>query len=624
MPNGYHGKILHVDLTHHKFKVEEPDDILYRKYMGGSAMGVHYLLKNTPPKIDPLDPRNTLCFFTSVITGAPISGLSRLTVTAKSPTSQLVGDSQSGGMFPVAFKGSGYDGIVITGRSEKPVYLWINSEKSELRDANHLLGRFTADVEDAIRAELGDDKVQIAQCGPAAENEVLFGSIITNANRANGRTGMGTIMASKNLKAVAVSGRIKTPFANPEGIKELAKEGAKRLPGSPVEHLGKYGTAGSVVGKNKTGYLPSLNWSSGYLENAERISGETMYDTVLKERDTCYGCVVRCKRVVEIKDGKYQVSERYGGPEYETVATMGSYCGVTDLEAVCYANQLCNMYGMDTISCGATIAWFMDCVEHGYLEDTFIPGEPCKFGNAHAMVKLVEMIAKQEGIGKTLGKGSERAAVELGVGQELLVSVKNNEFPAHMPQEKRSLGLIYAVNSFGADHCSSEHDYSYGVFSEHMATLGLTDPQSNMVMNEEKVKFALYTQYLYSLLDTLNCCNFVYGPVWQLYRPFELVNLVNAVTGWQTSLWELMLVGKRRLNLLRAFNAREGVGKEADVVPPKMKEKLVGGATDGMFIPKGELEDALIDYYRLAGWSEDGKPTLATLQELGLEWVGVF
>ncbi|RJQ42477.1 MAG: aldehyde:ferredoxin oxidoreductase [Anaerolineaceae bacterium] len=621
MPNGYHGKILLVDLSTRTFAVETPDDGFYRKYMGGSAMGVYYLLKNTPARTDPLDALNTLCFFTSVLTGAPISGLSRITVTAKSPTSHLVGDSQSGGTFPVAFKSTGYDGIVISGKSKTPVYLWITPEKTELLDASHLVGKFTADVEDMIREELGDVHIQIAQCGPAAENGVLYGAIITNANRANGRTGMGTVMASKNLKAIAVRGNEKLTFFDPGDIQALAREGVKRFPDAPVAHLGKFGTAGAVNGKNKTGYLPTRNWSSGFLENAERISGETMYETVLKKRDTCYGCVVRCKRVVEINDGKYRVSERYGGPEYETVATLGSYCGITDLEAICYANQLCNMYGMDTISCGATVAWFMDCVEHGYLEDRFIEGVPCKFGNAEAMVRLVELIAKQEGIGKTLGKGSERAAAELGVGQDLLVSVKNNEFPAHMPQEKRSLGLIYAVNSFGADHNSSEHDYSYSQFSEHMAALGLLDPQSNTILNNEKVKFALYTQYFYSLLDTLTCCNFVYGPVWQLYRPFELVDLVNLVTGWKTSLWELMLVGRRRLNLLRAFNAREGAGKAQDVVPPKMNQPLEGGPTAGLAIPAGELENAILEYYQLAGWGEDGNPSKSTLAELGLAWI---
>ncbi|NMC46054.1 MAG: aldehyde ferredoxin oxidoreductase family protein [Chloroflexi bacterium] len=622
MPYGYHGKILRVDLSRQTFTVETPREEFYRRYMGGSAMGLYYLLKNTPRGIDPLSPANTLSFFTSVLTGAPISGLSRITVAAKSPTSHLVGDSQSGGFFPVEFKSTGYDGVVISGRAHQPVYLWITPEKTELRDASHLVGKFTAEVEDIIRAELGDERVQVAQCGPAAEKGVLFGAVITSSNRANGRTGMGTVMASKNLRAVVVRGDRKPALACREDILRLAGEGVKRFPDSGVFLMGKYGTARAVESKNTMGYLPSHNWSSGVMRAAERISGETMAETVLKKRDTCYGCVVRCKRVVEIHDGGWSVSPRYGGPEFETIAALGSYCDISDLAAICYANQLCNMYGMDTISCGGTIAWLMDCVEHGYVDDDFIPGVPCRFGNAQAMVRLVEMIGRGEGIGRVLGKGSERAADELQIGKELLVSVKHNEFPAHMPQEKRSLGLIYAVNPFGADHNSSEHDYSYMKESDGLTALGLTHPQPNDAINPEKVEFALVTQYFYSLLDTLNCCNFVYGPVWQLYRPWELVAVVKAVTGWTLTLQDLLLVGRRRMNMLRAFNAREGVGKEADVVPVKLNQKLTGGPTDGLSIPPGELEDALREYYQLAGWDAEGRPTEHTLHELELEWVG--
>ncbi len=621
MPFGYHGKVLWVDLSKETITVETPPDEFYKKYMGGSSMGLYYLLKNTPAGIDPLDPANTLSFFTSILTGAPVSGLSRITITAKSPTSHLVGDSQSGGFFPVEFKAAGYDGVVITGKANRPVYLWITPEKTELRDAEHLVGKFTAEVEDAIRAELGDERVQVAQYGPAAENGVLFGAVITGSNRANGRTGMGRVMAAKNLRAVAVRGDRKPVFVRKEEVLRMAHDGASRFPESGIFLMGKFGTARAVESKNAIGYLPSYNWSSGVMQDAKRISGETMAETVLKKRDTCYGCVVRCKRVVEIENDRWSVSPRYGGPEYETIAALGSYCGISDLSAICYANQLCNMYGMDTISCGGTIAWLMDCVEHGYVDENLIPGVKCRFGSSQAMVKIVEMIGKGEGIGRVLGKGSERAAAELQIGKDLLVSVKNNEFPAHMPQEKRSLGLIYAVNPFGADHNSSEHDYSYLKESPGMTALRLSHPQSNTVINSEKVAFALNTQYFYSLLDTLNCCNFVYGPVWQLYRPWELVDLVNAVTGWSVELKDLLLVGRRRLNLMRVFNEREGVGKEADRVPEKMHQKLKGGPTDGLFIPPGELEEAMQEYYSLAGWDAEGKPTRHTLHELELDWI---
>jgi aldehyde:ferredoxin oxidoreductase len=620
MPFGYHGKILHVDLSMGTLEIEEPSEQFYRRYMGGSAMGMFYLLQNTPAGADPLGPDNTLCLMDSVVTGAPISGQSRMTATAKSPLSGLVGDSQSGGFWPAEFKAAGFDGIVIRGRSEEPVYLWLNDGQAELRDASHLWGRFTADVEDAIREELDDPRIQVLQCGPAAENGVRFSALISFANRANGRTGMGLVMASKNLKAVAVRGRDRPKQADPEAFRALAKWGAENFEDSDVAGLGLLGTAEVVMSQQKAGGLPTRNWRSGVFEGAEAISGQTMYDTVLKERDTCYACVVRCKRVVEITDGRYEVNPRYGGPEYETLATLGSYCGVSDLNAVCYANQLCNMYGMDTIACGATIAWAMDCLERGLLTVEDTEGYELNFGNAEAMVAMVQKIGKREGLGRVLGEGSARAAEELGIGRELVVAVKNGELPAHMPQVKRSLALIYAVNPFGADHQSSEHDPSYRDYPDRMAELDLMDPQPSRILNAEKVRYALYTEWLYSCLDSLDLCQFVWGPAWQLYGPSQMVDMVRAVTGWNVSLWELLKLGERRLNLMRLFNAREGADSQRDTVPAKLLQPLEGGRSDGVSVSREEVEEAKAIYYSMAGWDQRGRPTKAKLEELGLGW----
>ncbi|MBL7183081.1 MAG: aldehyde ferredoxin oxidoreductase family protein [Anaerolineae bacterium] len=629
MPYGYHGKILHVDLTAGKVEVEEPDESFYRKYMGGSAMGATYLLKHTPPGADPLGPENTLSLMVGVVTGAPFSGQSRVCATAKSPVTGLVGDSQAGGFWPAELKFAGFDGIVIHGQAEQPVYLWVHDGGSvgdlrptaELRDAAHLWGQFTADVEDAIREELGDRHIQVLQCGPAAEKGVRFGALINNANRANGRTGMGTVMASKNLKAVAVRGRNRPELADPDAVKALAKWGVDHFEESDIYGMGLFGTAEVVMPQDKSGGLPTRNWASGTFEEAEAISGKRMAETVLKDRDTCFGCVVRCKRVVEITEGPYRVDPRYGGPEYETLSTMGSYCGVSDLAAISRANQLCNMYGMDTISCGATIAWAMDCFERGLLtlEDT--DGIELRFGNAEALVQMAERIGKREDLGRLLGEGSARAAETLGVGQDLVVAVKNHELPAHMPQVKRSLALIYAVNPFGADHQSHEHDPSYKEYPDRMAELDLLDPQPSKVLNAAKVRYALYTQYMYSLLDSVSVCQFVWGPAWHLCGPSQLVEAVRAVTGWNVSLWELMKVGERRLNLLRAFNAREGGGAEADTVPAKLLIPLQGGKSDGVAVTVEEVEEAKASYYRMAGWDENGCPTRGKLEELALGWV---
>jgi aldehyde:ferredoxin oxidoreductase len=620
---GYHGKVLHVDLTAGVLSVEEPEEKFYRKYMGGSALGTYYLLKHTPAGADPLGPENTLVLSLSVLTGAPISGLSRMTATAKSPLSGAVGDSQCGGAWPAELKFAGLDAIVIKGKAEKPVYLWLHDGEAELRDATHLWGKVTGEVEAQIKKELGDPKIGVLQCGPAGEKGVRYAALINMCNRANGRTGMGAVMGSKNLKAVAVRGKQRPAVADRAGVQAVARWGAEHFGDSDIYGMGMLGTAEVLRYQNQAGGLPTRNWSSGVFEGWEAIDGQAMYDTILKGRDTCFACVVRCKRVVEVTEGPYKVDPRYGGPEYETLATFGSYCGVDDLAAIAYANQVCNQYGVDTISCGATVAWAMDCFEKGLINAGDTGGIELRFGNAEAMVKVVEMIARREGLGDLLAEGSARAAEKIGRGtQELVVAVKGQELPAHMPQVKRSLALIYAVNPFGADHQSSEHDGSYGGYPGRMAELGLADPQPGQVLNAEKVRYAFYTQCLYSCLDSVNMCQFVFGPSWHLYGPSHVVDAVRAVTGWNASLWELLKVGERRLNLMRAFNAREGIGREADRLPKKLSRALAGGKSDGVFVTEDEVEAAKDTYYAMAGWDvPTGTPTRAKLEELGLAWV---
>jgi len=429
------------------------------------------------------------------------------------------------------------------------------------------------------------------------------------------------VMASKNLKAVAVRGRNRPALADPEGVKALAKWGVEHFEDSDIYGMGLFGTAEVLLPQNKAGGLPTCNWVSGFFEGAEAISGQRMAETILKERDTCFGCVVRCKRVVEVTEGPFPVDPRYGGPEYETLGMMGATCGVSDLAAVARANQLCNMVGMDTISCGATIAWAMDCFERGLITPEDTGGIELRFGNAQALVQMVERIGEREGLGRVLGEGSARAAETLGVGQDLVVAVKGQELPAHMPQVKRGMALLYAVNPGGADHTVLEHDPAYVGYADRMAELDLLDPQPANVLNPEKVRYALYMQHLLSCIDSLCMCKFAFGPAWQLYRLDHMVEAVRAVTGWNVSLWGLMKVGERRLNLLRAFNAREGVGAEADTVPHKLLIPLQGGKSDGIAVTAEEVEAAKALYYAMAGWDESGCPTRGKLEELALGWV---
>ena len=621
---GYHGRILHAHLSDLRLEVETPDESFYRTYGGGSALGLYYLLRHTPAGADPLGPENTLTLALSVLTGAPISGQSRMTAVAKSPQTDAVGDSQGGGFFPAEMKFAGFDAIVLHGRALHPVYLWIKDGQAELRPAEHLWGKTTDAVEDILKQELDDPKIEVLQTGIAGENGVRYAALISMANRANGRTGMGAVMASKNLKAVAVRGKNRPKVFDFQGAQRagpLGRQGVSRVGRLRHRRAGHRRDRAEPERGRRAGdaQLEPAASSKGH----EAISGQRMQETILTERDTCYACTVRCKRVVEVSDGPFTAQPRFGGPEYETLATFGSYCGVDDLAAIAHVNQLCGQYGLDTISCGATIAWAMDCFEQGLLTTEDTGGIELRFGNAAAMVQMVEQIAHREGFGDLLADGSDRAAERIGRGtEELVVSVKKLEMPAHMPHVKRSLGLIYAVNPFGADHQSSEHDPGYRAYPERMAQIGLTNPQRPKEMNEEKVRFALRSQYVYSAMDTLNLCQFVYGPAWQLYDTSQMAEAASLITGWEMTVDELIEIGQRRLNMLRAFNAREGIGREQDTLPKKMFKALSGGRTDGLALSRDEMETAKDQYYAMAGWDvETGNPTRATLTGLGLAWV---
>jgi aldehyde:ferredoxin oxidoreductase len=626
MPYGYMGKILHVNLTERTTEIEEPPDSFYRMYMGGSGLAMHYLLNMLEPGVDPLGPDNVLVLSVGVLTGAPISGLSRVMANAKSPLTDAIGDAQGGGFWPVELKNAGFDALVITGKAPKPVYLWIQDGEVEIRDAGHLWGKVTGEVDAAIREELDDQRIRILQIGPAGEKLVRFAAIMNMSTRACGRTGMGAVMGSKNLKAVAVRGHGRIDLADADKVRELAKWGRDNFEQSGLYAFGLHGTAGGVNGLQDLGALPTRNWSSGVFEGWEKIWGQTMSDTILTERDTCYGCIIRCKRVVEVK-GEYDVDPYYGGPEYETVASLGSYCGIDNLAAISKANELCNKYGLDTISCGGTIAWAMDCYEQGILTQEETDGIALNFGNADAMVQMVQKIADRDGFGDLLAEGSYRAAESVGKGSEdLVVTVKKQEYPAHVPQAKRSLALIYAVNPFGADHMSSDHDPNYDPSADDVtkgraSMLGLTHPVPNRDLGPEKVRWGMVTEYAYSLLDCCGTCQFAWGPTWQLYDMDQLRELVRAVTGWRTSVDELMQVGQRRLNMLRAFNVREGLTPEDDMLPKKGFIKLEGGATDGVDVDKGEFLKARELYYGMNGWDENGVPRRGTLAALRLEWV---
>ena len=646
MLHGYAGKILHVDLTSGSLSIEEPPEELYRTYMGGSALGLYYLLKNTPAGADPYGPENTLAFMLAGITGAPIAGQSRATVVAKSPLTGGAGDSQAGGFWPAELKFAGFDGIVIQGISAKPVYLWIDRGEAELRDAGHLWGKTTNQVDEMLVEELGDKRIQVTQVGPAGEKLVRFAAIMNMATRAHGRTGMGAVMGSKKLKAIVVrGGKKKLPMADPDRVREIMQPSIAAVrEDEDVWGLAKYGTLGILESQNAVGGLPTRNYQSGWMgyDRAASIGGERLFDDLLRGadedkqlklgRETCYSCAVRCKRVIEAEWEGRAIDPKSGGTEYETGSVFGSYCDIDDIHAIAYANQLCNQYGVDTIAAGATMAFAINCFEQGLITTDDTEGIELGWGDAEAMIAMLEKTLNREGFGDVLAEGSARAGARIGNGAEdLVVAVKGTELPAHMPQVKPSLAVIYAVNPFGADHQSSEHDPSYtpeliaaspDKYGKRMAEIGLTDPQPEEALNEAKVEYALNTQYAYSALDTADACQFVFGPAWQLLGMEELAGVISAVQGEETTVADLITLGARRLNMLRAFNAREGITREQDTLPKRLFEPLEGGPSDGKAIDREQLAAALETYYEKAGWDPvTGNPTAETLDDLGLGWL---
>ncbi len=619
--------VYHVDLTRGTIETRTLPENVYRKYPGGSALAAYLVLQAIPVGADPLGPDNVLAMAVSPLTGLAISGQSRMTACARSPLTGAIGDSQCGGFFPAEMRAAGADAFVFTGQSPEPVYLWFQDGHAELRPAKHLWGKVTADADRLLREEVGDPKAEVAQIGPAGENLVRFAAIMNMVNRANGRTGLGAVMGSKRLKAVVVRGSKSPKPVMAEEFRGLVKRLKAMQEMNPgIGWFGEYGTAGVLAIQDKMGGQPTRNYSEGTFEQCKDIDGSTMVKTILKERDTCYACVVKCKRVVEVVDPEIPVDPIYGGPEYETLTFFGSMCGVGDLKLLARASADANMYGMDTISAGATIAWAMEARAKGLLDDG---GLGLEWGDGRAVLRAIEAIALRRGVGDLLAEGSLRAATTLGqAAVDLTVTVKGQELPAHMPQHKRSLGLIYAVNPFGADHQSSEHDSMLkskpgSLHQRRLAELGEFGNLDLRDLSDEKVRFAYTTQCFYSALDSLGLCQFVWGPSWQLYGPAETVELVRYGTGWDASMAELLRMGERRIHLLRAFNARERIGKSADVLPKKLFEPLGGkGPTAGVALTTGEFEHARDTYYRLAGCDPDtGYPTRARLAELGLEWV---
>jgi len=627
MSYGYNGKILRVDLTTNKLSVEEPGEVFYRTYLGGGGLASYYLLRELRPGIDPLGPENVLIFASSVISGVPIAGMTRYTVAAKSPLTGGYGEAEAGGFFGPELKFSGFDALIITGKAAKPSYLYIHDGQVELRSAEKLWGLETGPAQEIIREDLKDPRARVALIGPAGERLVRYACVVNELKHVNGRTGMGAVMGAKNLKAIAVRGTNKLEVKNLEKFHELSKSLAEIIgQHGPNKVLRKLGTPNLVMALNTQGLLPTKNFHTGVFEGAEKISGEKMAETILKTEEGCYACAVRCKRAVEIPSGPYATSCEYGGPEYETLSALGSLLCIDDLAAISKGNELCNRYGLDTISTGAVVGFVMECFENGILTRADTDGVEFKFGNAEAMLRGIDWIAfRKPGLGDLLADGVKAAAAKIGNGAEkYALHIKGQELPMHDPRGKTGQGLSFAVSPTGADHIEAPHDTPFamaGPMLERVAPLGLLEPIPTLEFGPRKVRNYVYLQFVWSLYNSLGVCNFVAGPVWAL--PLNrLAEVVNSVTGWETSLWELLKVGERTVTMARVFNLREGFGREDDMLPDRLFEPLESGPLKGKAINRKEFEEALTLYYEAMGWDpKEGVPTRGKLAELNLFWL---
>jgi aldehyde:ferredoxin oxidoreductase len=629
---GYNGKTLRVNLSTAEFVVETPEDVFYRMYVGGRNIGAYYLLNEVPAGIDPLGAANKLIFAVSMLTGTNISGQSRSSVIGKSPLTGGYGEAEAGGFWPAEFKFSGYDALIIEGQCARPSYLYIHNGEYELRDAGRLWGHEPKEVEALIKAELGDEKVRVAQIGVGGENLVRYACIMNDLSHFYGRSGLGAVMGSKLLKAVVVRGSQRPEVADPQKMRELIMKFNKAVPVHPALSVHqRLGTSKGVVPLSQAGLLPTHNFRGGTFEGAEGISGEKMAETILIKNDTCFSCATRCKRVVGYEGEDFQIDPAYGGPEYETIAHFGSNSLIDDIRIVAKANEMCNRFGIDTISAAMTITCAMDCFENGLLSLEDTDGIDLRFGNGQAILACLERIAYRQGFGDLLAEGSKQLAEKIGGNAlDYAMQIKGQELPGHEPRGKWGVALGYGLSPTGGDHLNAAHDPWFTVDADpkvawvslnDIRPLGITKPVPALDLGPEKVRMFVQLQNVWSLINIIDFCLFDMVPEFSLYQLNDIVEAVAAVTGWNTSLLELSLWGERGVTLTRAFNVREGMGFKDDMLPKRLHEPLESGVYAGVAIPRKDYEAAIRLYYQMRGWDEDGRPAPGKLYWLDLDWL---
>jgi aldehyde:ferredoxin oxidoreductase len=612
---GYQGKMLMVDLMEGRFLTERFDESFARKYLGGVGFGIRLLFDRLAPQIDPLSPENHLIFSSGPLSSVNFLGSTGISVATKSPLTGLIGDSDLRGTFGRTLKSCGYDVLIIKGKASRPVYIEMIEDSVEIKDAGDLWGKTTGEVQSILCREM-EKGTNILSIGPAGERLVKYACISGNLQFFAGRLGTGAVMGSKNLKAILIKGEKGVPIADAEGMKKLIQEVFHdiRHDGS-CDTLSKYGTWNTTGPSNLKGILPTKNFERTGFEKIEQIDGDAMLKTVYSGKRTCPGCPIGCRRVVKA-EGPYAVSPEYGGPQFESVAALGPTLLLGDPFVIAKANELCNLFGLDTISTGVTIAFAMECRERGILSERDI-GFDLTWGDPEGILKLIRKIAFREGIGDLLAEGVRMASERIRKGsQEWAMHVKGLEIPMHDPRGKKGMGLAYATAIKGADHESAMHDECFER-ENALLELGFTKPLGRKVF-QGKPLIVKKTQELWGILsDALPVCKFPMAPPRPL-RPQRLVSALRFVTGWDMSLEEFLTVGERIFNLGRLFNVKEGVNRDLDVLPDRFSNPLQEGGSAGEAITKQDLERMREEYYDLRGWSKEGVPKKETLSRLGI------
>jgi len=623
MANGYNGKILVVDLTAGSHEVREPEERWYRTYWGGTGIIAETLLNEIDPDIDPLGPENVLIFACSVVTGAPIAGFNRYSVGAKSPLTGGFARTEAAGFFGPELKFAGFDAIIIRGAADKPVYLWINDGQVEIRDGASLWGQDNWETLESLRQLTGEKRVRVVSIGPAGEQLVSYACLQNDLEHFNGRTGMGAVMGSKNLKAIAVRGTAKLAMADPDKVKEIGSWHRERIKTHPPNvGLSKFGTSVLVEGVNASGFMPTRNFKEGQFEGADKLSAEPYHETIFHSRGTCWQCSVACKRRVELEDADYPLDKRFGGVEYESLAAFGSMLEIDNLPAIAYANQLCNLLGLDTISTGCVIAFAMECFDKGILTTEDTGGKSIGFGDVDALIWLIKQIAAREGIGDVLSLGVKRAAEKIGRGADRYAfHIKGQELGLHDGRGKTGMGLGFALGATGGDHIETPHDVAFqGDGISKLFPLGLLDPVDPVKTDAAKVRFFHVGQKAWGINNLLGLCNFCSVPIHALTFS-RLEEAVRAITGWDTSLYEIVL-GVERANVMsRVFNNRCGFTPDDDTVIRRWFEKMPSGPLKGMRFDPDKFRGWIDLYYEMSGWDSEGRPTRGKLVELGLDWL---